>query len=877
MTSDAVSFTHDSVTRDSRLDLWRLALRLARRELRGGMRGFRLMMACLALGVGAIAGIGSFSAAVDNALRNDARALLGGDVELRLSQRRATPDEIAYLRQSGTLSLAASLRAMASTTTQAGEQGARPVRRQLVEIKAVDDAYPLFGAVRVAPDQPLPAALRSETMLDGRRLFGAVAQADLLSDLGIGVGDRFQVGEAIFVLRGELQRDPDGAGDVFKLGPTLLVSGEALRATALEQPGSIIRYGYRLRFAEPTDAKAWEEQTKLLFPDAGWRIRFVDEAAPGLARQLDRLRLFFTMIGLTALLVGGIGVANAVKSYLDGKTTTIATLKCLGAPAALIFRIYLLQILAMTASGIAIGLIVGSALPAAGLSAVASLLPVNVTFGFYPLPLLLAALYGLLTALVFGLWPLARAREIPAATLFRDLIERDRRRPRPSTIAAIAAAAVALAALAYFTASERHFAAWFILGAVGTMAAFRLLATALQRVARWASRRAAESGVRWPLLNFALANLYRPGSPTAIILLSFGIGLTLFVTLLQIEGNLVMQVRERLPEQAPSYYFIDIQPDQVAAFDRIVATAPGVREARRMPSLRARIVAVNGTPISEDTVAPGARWAVRSDRGLTYASEVPPGTRIVAGSWWPPTYNGPPLISLDANIAQGVGVGIGDTMTFNILGREVTATIGNLRAIDYTTLTMNFAVVFAPGTLEGAPQTHIATVEASPERETAVREAVLSQFANVTAIRVRDAIDSVAEIIESVSTSARALAALALVVGTLVLAGAIAAGRRARIYDAVVLKVLGATRRNILGAYALEYALIGVAASAIAGTLGVLASYLVVTHLMRASWVLLPGSLAATIVLCTLAVTAFGFVGTWRALGQKASPILRAP
>ena len=855
---------------------WTMAFRLARREMRGGLKGFRLMMICLAIGVGAIAAIGSFSATIDQSLRNDARALLGGDVELRLSQRRASPEELALLQASGDLSLATTLRAMSSTLPRA----AGGIRRQLVELKSVDAAYPLFGAVRLAPDIAFADAIapRSE---NGETIHGAVGQADMLAGLGIAVGDRFHVGDATFELRGVLLRDPDGVSDTFKLGPTLIVSDQALAATRLEQPGSIIRYNYRLRFTAPTDPTDWEDAVKQAFPDAGWRIRFVDEATPGLGRQLERLKLFFTLIGLTALLVGGIGVANAVKSYLDGKTITIAILKCLGAPAALIFRIYLLQVFAMAAGGIAIGLTIGALLPAAGFSAVGQVLPVDLHFTLHAMPLGLAALYGLLTAVAFALWPLARAREIPAAHLFRDLVSRDWAWPRPAYIAATAAAALALMALAYFSASQRNFALWFILGTFGTLIVFRALAEVLRYAARIAGHavshgRAGKIGLRWPLLNFALANLYRPGAPTGIILLSFGVGLTLFVTLLQVESNLVTEARLRLPAKAPSYFFIDIQPDQVAAFDRITSITPGVRETRRMPSLRARITGVNGQPINENAVAPDARWATRSDRGLTYAAEPPPGTRITEGQWWSADYQGPPLISLDSSIAKGMGIGIGDTMTFNILGRDVTATIANLRAIDYLTLGINFAVVFAPGTLEGAPQTHIATVEASRETESALREAVLSQFANVTAISIRDTIDSLAEVIDNIANAARAAAGLALVVGTLVLAGTIAAGRQARIYDAVVLKVLGATRRNILFAYVVEYALIGLAASGIAGVLGAFAAKFVIRQMGYATWELQRSDLVLTVLLCSLAVTVFGFIGTWRALGQKSSPVLRA-
>ena len=852
---------------------WSLALRFARRELRGGLAGFRLMMACLALGVATIAGIGSFSATIGETLKNDARSLLGGDVELRLTHRQAIPEQRAYLDAQGPVSAITTMRTMASTIG-AATLGEAPQRR-LVELKAVDNAYPLYGEVRLESGMAFSVAIADETR-NGETLFGAVAQPDLFSQMNIQPGAIVQVGEAKLILRAALLREPDAAGDVFKLGPSLLTSEAALRASQLEQPGSLIRYEYRIALPVGTDLAAWSERATAVFPDAAWRIRTLDEGAPGIGQQLDRLNLFFTLIGLTALLVGGIGVANAVKSYLDGKTATIATFKCLGAPAALIFRVYLLQIMIMALGGIVIGLLVGAVLPAAGLNAVRDGLSLDVHFGLHAAPLLLAAAYGILTALAFALWPLARAREVPAAHLFRDLVSPDRVWPRPGLIAATALAGLALAALAYISATERSFALWFILGAVATLVVFRLLAVVVTRASRALGHRLTGASIRLPLLNFALANLHRPGSPAGIILLSFGIGLTVFVTLMQIEGNLNAQINERLPKEAPSYFFIDIQPPQVEAFERILAETPGVTGHQRMPSLRARIVAIKGVEVNEENVAPEVRWAVRSDRGLTYSATPPEGSKIVAGQWWPADYQGPPIISFDARVAQGMGIGVGDSLTFDVLGRRITATVANLREINYQTLGLNFAIVFAPGVLEAAPQTHLSTVSATPGTENALREAVLSRFPNVTAISVKDALETASETFKRIADAARALASLALIAGVLVLAGAIAAGRRARIYDAVVLKVLGATRKNLLGAYIVEYAAIGFSASAIAGALGTLAGWLIVSKVMRADWVFLPGTLAGTALVCTLAVMAFGFVGTWRALGQKASPILRA-
>ncbi|MCH6578196.1 MAG: FtsX-like permease family protein [Proteobacteria bacterium] len=845
---------------------WPLALRLARRELRGGFRGFKVMLACLTLGVGAIAAIGSFSAAIKEGIARDARTLLGGDVDLRLMHRTATDAQLHYLTTNGTVSAIARMRAMAYADRTVGEKASRPA---LVEIKAVDGAYPLFGEVILAPAMALKTAL-APTM----RAFGAVAERDLLIRLGLTLGDRVRLGAAEFVIRAVLMREPDRGSGVFKLGPRMIISQQGLGATGLVQPGSLIHHHYKVGLAPGMDVDRWTAKLTAAFPDAGWRFRTVKNPVPRIARFVERFGLFLTLIGLGALLIGGIGVGNAVKSYLDGKTSTIATLKCLGAPAKLIFRTYLIQVMVMAAAGIALGLIIGAALPALAVSAFKAYLPVDPRFGLHGEPLALGAAYGVLTALGFTLWPLARARQISAAGLFRDLVSPDRRRPPPAYIAATLSAVLALAFLAYATAASREIALWFIGATILALAAFSAEAHGLRRCAQWLAKKGAIRR-RFLHLHLAIANLGRPGAPTAIIVTSLGIGLTLFVTLAEIEGNLERQIRRSIPERAPSYYFIDIQPAQAQAFDAVIASVPGAGELRRMPSLRARIVRINGIGVDRAAIAPTARWVVRGDRGLTYTATPPPYSRVVAGEWWPADYSGPPVISLDAHIARGFGVGVGDTLTFNLLGREITATIANLRRVDWISLALNFVVIFAPGTLEGAPQTHIATVKAAPGSEEAVRSAVTSRFANITAIHVRDALEAAAAILAAIATAGRATGAVALMVGTLVLAGAIAAGQRRRIYDAVVLKIVGARRSDILRAFVIEFAIVGLASSALAGLFGCAAAYLILTRVMDTSWAFLPGPVIGAALGCTGVTMAFGFAGTWRALGQTAASALR--
>lgn len=843
----------------------RLALRLALCELRGGLKGFRVFLACLTLGVAAIATVGSLSAAVDGALRGDARGLLGGDVDLTLSHREASPSEYRALTTAGTLSRTVDLRAMA----RAAEAGEGTGRRLLVELKAVDERYPLYGMIVLDP--PLE---RSDVFAERDGAWGAVADADMLDRLGLKLGDRIRVGEAIYQLRATITREPDRGAAAFILGPRLMVGRASLAATNLIQPGSIVYYHYRLKLPPTLDSRAWLGQLMRRFPDAGWRTRSFYNAVPRLQEFLDRIALYLTLIGLTALLVGGLGIGNAVKAYLDGRSTTIAILKCLGASGRLIFQIYFAQTLAIALLGIAIGLALGALVPFALSGTLAQVLPVVARVGLYPGALLLAAAYGLLTTVAFTLWPLAQARDVSAAHLFRSLVAPQRHWPRPAYAGAIVATGFGLAALTVLTAHDKPIALWFVGGAVATLAAFRLSAWLVACLARELGKARAVMRGR-PTLRLALANLHRPAAPTAGVLLSLGVGLTLFVAVGLVEGNIAREVTEKLPQGAPAYFFIDIQPDQLQGFDVTVHGIPGTSDLEQVPSLRGRITKINDVPAERAKIDPHGAWALDSDRGLTYAAIPPPGTRIVAGKWWPSDYHGSPLVSLDAEVAKDFGIGLGDTLTVNVLGREVTARIASLREIDWSTLGINFVMLFSPGVLDQAPQTYIATTKATPEAEEPLLRAVTDRYANITAIRVKDALEAVEHILGNVGAAVRVTALFTLLTGTLVLGGAVAAEHKRRTYDAVVLKVLGATRRNLLVTFLIEYGTLGAAAALTAAAFGTLAGYLVITQIMHGEWSFLPSSVIGTILGCTLLTLILGFAGTWRALGQRPAPLLR--
>jgi len=833
-----------------------LAWRLARRELRGGLKGFGVLLGCLCLGVAVIAGVGSLGASIDAGLNGDARALLGGDIEFSLAQRQATDAESTFLAAQGTLSRVTRMRAMAIA-----ESGAT---RSLVELKAIDNAYPLYGSATLDPPLPLAAALAES---DGA--WGAVVAPALLDRLGLKLGDAIRIGSGRFILRATLAHEPDSVSGIYELGPRVMVAQAALASTGLLAPGSLVAYAYRLRLPPGSDAAAVIEAAKAKFPEAGWRIRSFADAAPNLQELLDRVTVFLTLVGLTTLLVGGVGVANAVESYLATKMDTIATLKCLGASRRLVFLVYLFQILVLAACGILLGLLIGIAVPFAAVPLLPAALPVEAQLGIYPLPLLLAAAYGILATLCFAAWPIGAACETRAATLFRNALAPQQARPAllPALIAIGAALGLLLLALA--SAPDRIVAAWFIAGAAGSMVVFRLVAQGMMKLAALAGR------PRHAGLRLALANLHRPGATTAGIVASLGLGLAVLVAVGLVHGDLASELSESLPQRAPSFFFIDIQADQIAAFDKLVQSLPGVSDVRQVPSLRGRISALNGVPVEKAFVGPDARWATSSERGLTYAATLPAGSRLVAGQWWPADYHGPPLVSFAADLARGMKLKVGDTITFNVLGRDVTATIANLRAIDWTSLNINFAIVLSPGTLDGAPQTFIATARAAPGNEAALERAVTDTFANVSAIDVRDALGTLGDIVGAIAAAVRITAAITLAAGALVLAGAIAATHRRRVYESVVLKVLGATRRQIAGSFLIEYGLIGAAAALIACAIGTMAAYFLLTRVMHAPWDFLAGTVALTGLGAVALTLAAGLAGTWRALGAKAAPFLR--
>jgi putative ABC transport system permease protein len=843
---------------------FRLALRFALRELRGGLKGFYIFIACIALGVAAISGVTSVSRALTEGISQEGQAILGGDLSFRLVHRQVNEDERSYIDSLGAVSEVATLRAMARRADTADQA--------LVELKAVDDVYPLYGALELQSGQSLVDALDQR---NGR--WGAVAELALLARLDVEVGDTLELGRTSVEITDVIETEPDKLAGGMEFGPRLMISTEAIGETGLVQPGSLVRWHYRVRM-DPApsigELKQIEEEAEQTEADAGWRVRSRANASPGLQRSIDRFAQFLTLVGLTALVVGGVGVANAVRAFLETKREVIASFKCLGATGGFVFQIYLVQMLALALIGIGIGLVIGAMIPFAAGAALSNVLPVKLAVGIYPSELGLGLVYGLLTALAFALWPLGRAHDVPPTALFRDIVAAGSKWPRKRYLFATALTVVVLASIAILLAYDKRIATIYIAASAG---AFVLLVV-VARIIMWLAKRLPP--VRSTELRLAIANIHRPGALTPSVVLSLGLGLSLLVALTLIDGNLRRELTATIAGEAPSFFFVDIQSHERDAFETLLREEAPNADLQSVPMLRGRIVSLNG--ISSDDFVPaqeGSDWVLRGDRGITYEATLPPNSELATGEWWPLDYSGPPLVSFDAEAATDLGLKIGDTVSVNVLGREISAEIANTRDVEWQSLGINFVMVFSPNTFAGAPHAHLMTLgwddNVPADTELALLKTVSSSFPTVTSVRVKDAISQVNNIVAQLAWAIRGASSITLIASILVLAGALAAGHRSRIYDAVILKTIGATRTRLILAYGLEYAILGLVTAVFAVLAGGIAAWYVITAIMGGTFTLLPVTAFSAALIALVLTVGFGLIGTWRVLGEKPAPVLR--
>ena len=826
--------------------------------MRGSLAGMRIVLLCLALGVAAIGTVGDLRAAIEGGVMSQRRALLGGDLSIDSPDPWPAGME-GYLRGRGVrLSRIVSLRTMVY-----GPDG----KRMLVEARGMDVSYPLVGQVQLAPQMTLTHALAT----------GLLVEPLIADRLAVQLGAVLRLGAHDFPLAARLVSAPDSAGST-TFAPTVMLSRRALLASGLITPGALVEY--RLRIAMPgakagRQARAASLARDLVarFPGQPLRIHDVTDAAPALTRVVAQVSEFMTLIGLASLLLGGLGVGSGVAAWLEGRRETLAVLRCLGASTRAIAAIVALQLGLLCGAGILAGCLAGLLVPALAIRALAGLLPVAPDQTLHLAPLLLASGFGALVAVLFALPPLLRAVRTPPVVLFREV------GGETSLVAwrlrlVLLGLVVALVALAALSAPTPRIALGFCLVAGLVLGLFRLAAFAMRRIVLRIARR--DRRPVW--LRLGLRALHRPGAPAAALLLALGAGLTTLASIALIEGNIRNSVLGQLPAHAPSFYFIDIEPNQAARFDAVLKALPAAGAVHQLPTMRARVVSVDGVAASKVKVTPQSRWMLRGDHGLTLASTPPPGSHLAHGTWWKADYRGPPLLSFDAAIARGWGVHLGSTITLNVQGRDIALKVASLRDIDWRSLQLNFAFIASPGLLSHAPHTLVATVDSAgtASGDASILQAVTDALPNVTGIRVADVLGVISGLVHRLALALQVMGAVALLAGALVLAATLASGQRQRQREAAILRCLGATSFQLRAAWLVEFATLGAVAGLVSAATGTLLSWLVLHYVLRAPWLLLGGTLALTLCGAVAAMLLAGLAATRQALRESPAALLRS-
>ena len=838
-------------------------LRVAFRDLRGDLRRFTILLACLALGVGTITIVGSVSAALQSALLRDAGVLLGGDLDATLSYRAATPDEKAVLQSLGRLSEQVEVLGRAASATDSA----------FLSIRAVDGNYPLVGTATV---EGSAAAIPELTAKQGDS-FGLVADSLLLDRLHVGVGDTVKIEDTSFVVRGVIGTLPDQLSNNFGIGIPVLISTEGLGATGIIEPGVLARFHNKLLLNPGISFEAAAERLLTAFPNAGYQVNAPKDATADLSRFFDIFGRFLIVVGLSSLLVGGVGVSNAIAAYVTERQRSIATMKALGATGGQVMAHFLFQVLLLTGVGIVLGLILGSALTLVALPILGGLLKLELPAVLDPGTLAIAAGFGLLVGFAFGYLPLRRAQKLKPALLFRaagSAVEGGlgwRDYLRPGLWLPLGLAALGIYGLAALTTGRPVLVLWYAAAVLGAFIVLRLAAVLLQALLRLVP----------PLPNAAWRNavkaIYRPGAPAPIVILSLGLGLALLLLIALIDGNLRHQLnRESIPD-APSFVFMDLFEDEAQALADYSKTDPAITEFRSMPMMRGKIEKVNGVPVDQLKVTPPPEFSFvyTEEIPLTSSPTLPEQSTLTQGAWWPPDYDGEPEVSVFDRLREPLGLKLGDELQLLVFGQEITARIANFRDYAWRSGNVNFGFVFSPNAFRDFDISYLGLMKAAPGAERELQAKLVEQFPDLLFLPVSEALASFAVILGNVTAAVEVIGGLAVVSGVLVLAGAMAAGRRQREADAVVMKVLGASRGDVVRAYLVEYGLLGLLAAVLAAALGLAGTWAFVEYVLEIGFWVDP-LLIVWVVLGTVALTiAVGTLTTWSALSTRPARFLR--
>ena len=839
---------------------------VAAREFRGSTGRIVFFAVCLAVGVAAVVAVSGLSSALDGTIRAQARQLLAADLAVE-SRRPIAAEILAAIDQvAGTQRVLVCELPSVVTGARGDDGDGAPDASVLSELKAVGTGYPFYGELVTQPVRPL------EELLDDHHV---VVGPELLVRLGIDVGEDLRIGGERFTVAGTVSAEPDRMGASFSFGPRVLLSLAALERTRLAGLGSRVNYQVLVRLPDGTTpdalaAAAASVRSSIADPE------FVDletasQAQPTLRSGLGRVERFLGLVALLSLLIGGIGVAQAVRAWLAGRLDAIAVLRALGVRPREVFVLYLGQTALLALLGSVVGAVAGTMVARAVPTLVSGLLPVEVVVGWQPIAMVRGVALGLGVALLFGLRPLVDAMRVPPIRVLR-------RDADPLPVSRVVGVLLSSVLIVGITATASVQSGSLLRGlqfAAGLVVATAVLAGSAYLVVRLAGRAPRDHGSL--ILRHGLAALARPGSGTLGAIVALGLGVLTVVGMWLIQDRLSAQLRADLPDQAPTVFLVDIQPDQWSGVEENLVSA-GAEDIDSVEVVMGRLESINGVPVADIAVVENdrssdRRWVLTREQRLTSMAELPEDNVIVDGDLW--AHPDRAEVSIEKDFARDLGVGVGDSIVFDIQGVPVELLISSIRTVEWESFSINFFLVVEPGVLDRAPRFRIATARLDASEEMPLQDRLAAGFPNVTLLRIRDVLEKVVGILEQLGNGIRFLGAFTVVAGIAILAGAVSAGTIRRGRQVALFKTLGMTRAQVVAVFAVEYALVGLVAGVL-GTVGaVVMAWAVIRFGFQIAWALHPGALmvalAATVVLSVVA----GLTASTRALAVRPLAVLR--
>ena len=835
----------------SNFKLWKLSIR----ELRGSFNEFKIVITSIFLGVFIISAVGSLSENLKFEINDQRSELLGGSFELSTTYQEFPPKIKKWLEVNGKTSEVIELRTMLSSNKNS------IVKRRLVELKAVDENWPLVGNVSIKPEQSLDQSIYNMNSN------GALIDKNLKNQLNLNLGDMLNLGDSKIIIKGILKKEPDRMFSFATFGSRVLLSIKTLQKTNLIIPGSLVKY--KIKFI-PNEKNINLSYLSNLVEGTSISIRDVNSSTNNFNNFIERTSLFISMVGLITLLISGIGISNGVKGYIIKKIKNIAILKSLGAKNTQVFLIYLFQVMVIFLLSIIPALLAGISIPFILSPIISSELFDTFQARIFLQPIIISFSFGLIVCLLFTIIPIARTYEIKPIQLIRYSAHNIHNQNSKNIKIFIIFLICLLCYLTVIMTNDIKLSVYiftsivisFIILSVFTNLYFYILKKINFKIGS--------------LSELVRKSIISKNSFSKAIVVSFSIGLSLLISLNIIEESLDNKISKTINQEAPNHFLIDIQPNQIETIKKIASASKDILFLNSQPMLRGRITEINDIKVENLKVNKDVEWVLKRDRAFSWTNEKPENTKLIKGEWWKKDYNGPLLVSIGDKIAKGMNLKIGDNIRFNILGRNFEATIFNTREIIWENMNINFIFVLSESSLTNAPHTWIAsTTSDDKEINNDFIEKVVNEFSNISSISIEESYKAIKSILNLLIIIINSIALITLLSGVIVLAGILDVSKKDKLYEIAIFKILGASPKKISLLWLYEYLIIGLIASFISLLIGCVVSFILLDFVFNVNFYINYSTLIILSFIVPTLITIFSFLKMFKLILSKPLQVLR--